>query len=83
MTDQNRPVSSSSRASNYAPARVREAAVRTALRLQEGRLREGHERAVQGPEDQERPYGRKGDERTKIVVCEEPSQFKNFMDQPF
>ena len=71
MTDQNRPVSSTGRASNYAPRMFEGLPSEQRHDLRQGDFVKAMNALFNERKIQNISYGRKGDERTKITLCEE------------
>ncbi len=69
MNDQNRPVSSSSRAGNYAPRQFEKLPTEQRYGFRKADFERAMNALFRDRKIKNVPYGRKGDERTKIAVC--------------
>jgi RecA-family ATPase len=69
MDGQNRPVSSSSRASNYAPREFEKLPTEQRYGFRKADFERAMNALFKDRKIKNVPYGRKGDERTKIAVC--------------
>jgi RecA-family ATPase len=70
MDEQNRPVSSNSRAGNYAPREFEEAPPEQRCGFRESDFRNAMEALLRERKIKNVDYGRKGDRRTRIAVCD-------------
>lgn len=71
MARQKRPVSSSNRASTYAPREFEKLPAEQRCGFRRADFEKAMNALFRDKKIENVPYGRKGDERTKIVVCEE------------
>ena len=69
LADQNRPVSSSNRASTYAPREFEKLPTEQRYGFRKADFERAMNALFKDKKIQNVPYGRKGDERTKIAVC--------------
>jgi RecA-family ATPase len=69
MADQNRPVSSSNRASNYAPRAFEKLPTEQRYGFRKADFERAMNALFRDRKIKNVPYGRKGDERTRIIVC--------------
>jgi RecA-family ATPase len=71
MTDQNRPVSSNVKAGNYAPRQFEKLPTEQRYGFRKADFERAMNALFKDRKIENVPYGRKGDERTKIAVCSE------------